>query len=82
MEDAAKAQRDLTEIHAELTRRHYEGCDEVPITIAIQIVKAAANLAEQLAKERAHNAVVNDTLDRALGKLGNAQRLMSEEWGR
>lgn len=80
MEDALKAQRDLTEIHTELTRQHYDGAEEIPITVAIQIVKVAVELAGQLAKARAHNEAAKETLDRALGRLDNTRRLINEEW--
>lgn len=80
MNDAEIARRRFTEIHTELTRKHYEGVDEIPITVAIQIVKVAVELADQLAKARAHNSVVHETIDRALGRLGNARTLLDERW--
>nr|WP_154895195.1 hypothetical protein [Paenibacillus xylanexedens] len=82
MDDATKAQRRLTEIHTELTQQHYDGSKEIPITIAIQLAKVGIDLAEELAKARARNAAVDETIDRALGRLGNARQLISEEWYR
>lgn len=82
MDDAAKTQRKLTEIHTELTQQHYYGTDEIPITIAIQLVKAGIELAGELSKARARNSAVDETIDRALARLGNARQLMSEEWRR
>lgn len=80
MNDAEIARRGFTELHTELIRKHYEGVEEVPIGIAIKLARVAVELADQLAKARAHNSAVHETIDRALGRLGNARSLLDERW--